>query len=1177
MKQIFFFLVITLVLLLPNDAFAQMGRGTQFTIDNITYQVVTNTNATKVASVLSIAATGDVVIPSSVESVTPERYLWTIRDASNVTYSNPTAIESITYEEGITSAQIYPTLSQVKTINIPSTVSKITTYVNVNCLNSIEALNISEDNPYFCCEDLVLYDKDKTTLVYYLNPTHRTNTSFSVPEGVQSMHKYAFASSQLLELRLPSSVNDIQTVYWGTKLENIFVNADNPTYCDIDGILFSEDHKTLYTCPVFHEFENGVYNIPEPVEVITYRAFSNTARITNVNFPNSIQHVENSAFTSCNNLGYVTLPDEGDIDESAFYSCVNIRTVDIGKRDSFSAGMFNNCSRISEIIVSEENETYCGKDGIIFTKDEEELVFCPRAYGDNHDKEYTIPQGTLRIGNNAFGDGCKLEKINIATTVESIGVRSFQGASNVEFLEPSNLTDIDSYAFYKYKGSEIVLPSSVRNLNGNVFYEAKLSSLTLNEGLETIGTTFLCNDNIEELVIPSTLKTIGKISQGSKNLKRVIFREGSKISEIGIQVFINMPALEEVIFEEGSQLTTISGSFANLTNLKTIVLPETVTTIYSNSFFQCENLESVTFREPCQLTTIGANTFQSCGLKSFDVPSSVKTISDAAFYDCNKLETIHLPAATTSCSNTAFMLCTGLKEINVDKENQYLASSDGILLDKKKEELKIFPAGKATEHFTLLPPSIKKIGDYSFYFNKSLKNVCIPNKVTSIGVRAFAECPNLETMTFLCDEMINPANIKIGDSNTASFALTPMENITIYVRKDLLSQYENTDFYKQFKQIKPSFLNAAETEEYIPVDASTVDLLDVRSHDFSYIVPNSVTHEGKTYDVKLIGDYAFQNASSDIKEVITFENVEYIGTKAFKQTAGQSIKNIIFVQKEPSRQLLSTYRFELTPADLPKGDAQYLEMDNSLQHIYVRRSDTPKCKEQWAYYSDVITYEIPTTGEFNIIPSAENGTFSREFAVDLSNNGGNTVDEGNRGLLAFVPGERFKISDTEYNIRMYSINEGGDGDGTYIPAGTGVLLRKYSGNVPSYYEIAENQSSAENPMTQSVVINSGTIPASTATTYNFYIGKSDGLAHKATRTTSIGVHRAYLTIPIDSDNSSSAKKVTFSFANSGITTDINEVMPAAVCNDLWYNVNGQRISNPVKGLYIRNGKKVAVK
>ena len=77
-----------------------------------------------------------------------------------------------------------------------------------------------------------------------------------------------------------------------------------------------------------------------------------------------------------------------------------------------------------------------------------------------------------------------------------------------------------------------------------------------------------------------------------------------------------------------------------------------------------------------------------------------------------------------------------MTDINVEKENTKYSSVDGYLLSQDKKELILFPPGKANKKFTLLPPSIEKIGEYSFFNCEKLTNVTIPNKVTTIGKRA---------------------------------------------------------------------------------------------------------------------------------------------------------------------------------------------------------------------------------------------------------------------------------------------------------------------------------------------------------------------------------------------------------------------------------------------------------
>ena len=139
----------------------------------------------------------------------------------------------------------------------------------------------------------------------------------------------------------------------------------------------------------------------------------------------------------------------------------------------------------------------------------------------------------------------------------------------------------------------------------------------------------------------------------------------------------------------------------------------------------------------------------------------------------------------------------------------------------------------------MLAPSITKIGDYVFYDNTRLKNVVIPNKVASIGRRAFGLCTALNTITFLCDEMIDPANIAQG-RNMMAFdnglqAPTMFSNIDINVRKEKLNDYLGSSFYSQFRNINPSY--EIGTEEYIAVSTKAVDLLSTKTPNHTFVVP----------------------------------------------------------------------------------------------------------------------------------------------------------------------------------------------------------------------------------------------------------------------------------------------------------------------------------------------------
>jgi len=236
----------------------------------------------------------------------------------------------------------------------------------------------------------------------------------------------------------------------------------------------------------------------------------------------------------------------------------------------------------------------------------------------------------------------------------------------------------------------------------------------------------------------------------------------------------------EFVVEEGTEIIGAYSFFA-CTGLTSVVIPDTVTHIMNDAFYNCWSLTNVVFGN--NLCIIGKRAFNGCSkLQNVNLPNSVENINDMAFSGCplkngikfgnnikqigwyslgtglssytelefnegleslgnfsinsSQIGIITLPSTLTNITPPLVSRCNNLTNILISVDNPRYLSVDGVLYDRIRNSLVLFPMGRDDTHFTV-PDWVSTIDAYAFYGSK-ISNVILHSNVKFTNDFAFS-------------------------------------------------------------------------------------------------------------------------------------------------------------------------------------------------------------------------------------------------------------------------------------------------------------------------------------------------------------------------------------------------------------------------------------------------------
>ncbi len=235
--------------------------------------------------------------------------------------------------------------------------------------------------------------------------------------------------------------------------------------------------------------------------------------ITAIVIENGITSISWAAFCECSNLTSVTIPDSvTSIGGSAFYGCTSLTNVTISDNVIYiGSGAFSGCSSLTDILVSVENTVYTVENGVLFDKDETELICYPAGKTET---AYEIPNGVISIESHVFLNCNSLMSVTIPASVTSIGVGAFSGCTNLTSVTiPDSIIYIGESAFYGCSSlANVVIPDSVTSISKSAFNRcSSLTNVTIPDSVVSIGyAAFVWCSNLTSVAIPDSVTSIGE-------------------------------------------------------------------------------------------------------------------------------------------------------------------------------------------------------------------------------------------------------------------------------------------------------------------------------------------------------------------------------------------------------------------------------------------------------------------------------------------------------------------------------------------------------------------------------------------------------------------------------------------------------------------------------------------
>ena len=960
----------------------------------------------------------------------------------------------------------------------------------------------------------------------------------------------------------------------------------------IDGLKYTvkvENEKTqLYQVSVKKANDNlsGVITIPETVTNgdITYdvttlenNAFINCSGITDVVLNSKITALPTGPFANCTGLKSYVIPSTiTSIGNQAFRGCTNLTEVNIpasvtsiGTNDAF-------WGTSSDLVLNfDSDELFIVEDGILYNKEKTRLMHCPI-----NKTGVTIPETVTEIDGHAFCLNSSTE-IALPSGLKTIGDDAFAQSALTSVTIPASVTKIGSSAFNHYSSN---LPAGY----SQSLYQNNLTSVVFEEG---------CKANIPQSCFANC-----------KGLTSVTFSSEQK--RVENYAFSSCEKLDNVNLPES--LTFIGdGAFRQMFALSEITIPKNVESIGESAFMNCSHMKNISFAEGCKVKTIAKSAFSGC-FNFNDVqivlPENITTIGEKAFYGNSGILVFKIPNSVTSIGKNMLENITRLPHLTLPS---HITALDLTNLNESKQILateQTIP-GSVTTTTGSLPKNLTKIYMMGTEWPANFR----ANHANRTDMTVYVKPSALQSLKneMLLGETPVSGTYKIQNAGSGKYVQVKSK----YYAKPDATEADATEVHVGVaEQMAPGAYkvnslsgdapNGDNIEAYdyltlaVTLAKAYVDNFDAQGEN------NELTADEKDRVKELIDEYVDQYGFMQVKETgvagqmyalvevpaipeeVTAMAAEHHVTDVWKWAVGK-VKLFLEELNLNSANFKTVKSYVLNNIDkVEPGHVYYLTAEDNNTFGFVTEEELAGAGEYAKWNVSVTELDQETPGfklETQIPVTFGAGkkyiTMCRDFDVDLSHS---------EGLKAYVPTSYNPETDMVELEEISYVPSRLKADELGVDEYVGVILERTAEDVSEeatlYYTMGENDCYSGHQDKQENLTSRNWMVGANDRTYvemeedgKTNYGLNAGMVKKYSKAGWLAYNKAYIsTDGIDDDNHGGKTTTSLGLSKKASQqTGVKRISAKELGVDMWFDLNGRFVANPVEGnIYIHNGKKV---